>query len=274
MDQLGEKSKRRVTIKDVAKAANVSIATVSYVLNNKKGQSIGEETRKKVLQFANLLGYGCNVIAKYLATGKTNIIAVVVKDVCAIAADYYLRLITELSRVLKRSGFDLKICDYDDVMNRNTSCDGYITLALAKRDFYSLADILFVPVVAIDSVFDDLLFYRINDNYKTLCDNAKREFGKKKTILLTHALPNECLCDAKEHFDDIMTVTEPKELFALDADFAYATVSKTIYDCAARSIDIKLESASCALKASAAADAVIKAVRRDIASPEDHAIRV
>ena len=66
------KRKTRVTIKDVAKAADVSIATVSYVLNNAPGHTISEETRKKVLQFANILGYECNVMARYLATGKTN----------------------------------------------------------------------------------------------------------------------------------------------------------------------------------------------------------
>ena len=76
-----KKIKKRVTIKDVATAADVSIATVSYVLNNTPGQSIGDDTRKKVLQFANILGYECNVMARYLATGKTNSVSAVIKDI-------------------------------------------------------------------------------------------------------------------------------------------------------------------------------------------------
>jgi DNA-binding LacI/PurR family transcriptional regulator len=46
--------KTKITIKDIAREAGVSIATVSYVLNNKTEERISEETRKKVLQIINL----------------------------------------------------------------------------------------------------------------------------------------------------------------------------------------------------------------------------
>lgn len=47
----------KVTIKDIAAACGVSTATVSYVLNNSTKQSISEATRKKVLHYANMVGY-------------------------------------------------------------------------------------------------------------------------------------------------------------------------------------------------------------------------
>lgn len=60
--------KQSVTIKDVAKEAGVSVATVSYVINNRTDKRISEKTRKKVLQIINLLGYTPNQSAKALAT--------------------------------------------------------------------------------------------------------------------------------------------------------------------------------------------------------------
>ncbi len=48
---------KRVTIKDVARAAGVSVATVSYVLNNRQDQKISAATRTRVLQTVTEMGY-------------------------------------------------------------------------------------------------------------------------------------------------------------------------------------------------------------------------
>ena len=63
------------TIKDVAKLANVSIATVSKAFNNKYG--VSEETRKKVLMSANKLGYTPNYSARQLATHNSYCIGII-----------------------------------------------------------------------------------------------------------------------------------------------------------------------------------------------------
>ncbi len=60
------------TIKDVARAAGVSTATVSYVLN--ESGAVGEETRRRVLAAVKKLGYRPSVTAKSLQTGKSRII--------------------------------------------------------------------------------------------------------------------------------------------------------------------------------------------------------
>ena len=67
--------KQSVTIKDVAKEAGVSVATVSYVINNRTDKRISEKTRKKVLQIINLLGYTPNQSAKALATNRNQLLA-------------------------------------------------------------------------------------------------------------------------------------------------------------------------------------------------------
>lgn len=66
------------TIKDIAKKAGVSTATVSYVLND--NAQISKETRKKVLKVVKEMNYKRNNIAKSLRTNKTNTIGVIVED--------------------------------------------------------------------------------------------------------------------------------------------------------------------------------------------------
>ncbi len=69
----------RATIKDVAKAANVSPATVSLVLNNRP-VSISAATRERVLRTSRELNYRPSQVAVALATRKTNTIGVIVPD--------------------------------------------------------------------------------------------------------------------------------------------------------------------------------------------------
>jgi DNA-binding LacI/PurR family transcriptional regulator len=61
------------TIKDVAKEAGVSIATVSYVLNNKH-TFFSEETRQQVLEVVERIGYTPNVTARNLKSNQTRLI--------------------------------------------------------------------------------------------------------------------------------------------------------------------------------------------------------
>ncbi|MBD5132013.1 MAG: LacI family transcriptional regulator [Clostridiales bacterium] len=266
--------KGRVTIKDVASAADVSIATVSYVLNNKPGQSISEETRKKVFQFANLLGYECNVMARYLATGKTNTVAVVVKNVEGIGSAYYIKLITELTRLFAEHNRALRVCDYTAELERTGApCDAYITLGLSEQDFRMFADTKYVPVVAIDTVFEDLLFYRINDDFAAMYQAAKKELPDCEEItLLTHPLPEECLAGAEKVFDGVTVIRSLRDLPTELSGTGYATQSRFIADflhcpvfCAKNSFE---------LKASAAVEAVNKAIGRVDSSAAEHNIEI
>lgn len=69
----------RPTIKDVAKLAGVSPATVSIVLNNRP-ESISKETREAVHKAAAELQYRPNLLAVSLVTKKTNTIALIIPD--------------------------------------------------------------------------------------------------------------------------------------------------------------------------------------------------
>ncbi|UOF90418.1 LacI family transcriptional regulator [Fodinisporobacter ferrooxydans] len=66
------------TVHDVAKEAKVSIATVSHVLNGKKG--VSERTRELVLDTVKRLGYSPNEAARSLKAGSSKLIGLVVPD--------------------------------------------------------------------------------------------------------------------------------------------------------------------------------------------------
>ena len=68
-----------VTIKEIAQKCNVSVTTVSNILNG-KGKA-GEDTRKKVMQAAKEMGYQPNYIAQGLRKRKTYTIGIIAEDV-------------------------------------------------------------------------------------------------------------------------------------------------------------------------------------------------
>ena len=78
---------KRVTIRDVAREANVSVTLVSFVMNAKRDSEgnldcpVNPNTAKRVLQVAQRLGYRRNFAAASLRSGKSNSIAVIPNDI-------------------------------------------------------------------------------------------------------------------------------------------------------------------------------------------------
>lgn len=78
---------KRITIRDVAREAKVSVTLVSFVMNAKRDKDgnldcpVNPETAKRVLQVAKKLGYRRNFAAASLRSGKSNSIAVLPNDI-------------------------------------------------------------------------------------------------------------------------------------------------------------------------------------------------
>ena len=84
-------ARKRATSLDVARAAGVSRTTVSLVLNDAPRSGIPDDTRDRVLQEAARLSYHPNVTGRSLARGRTNTLALVVRqDPVRAAADLFL----------------------------------------------------------------------------------------------------------------------------------------------------------------------------------------
>lgn len=72
-----ERSGHPATMRDVAEAARVSVATVSNVVNDKKGARIGAAARQRVHDAVSELGYRPNALAKTLSSGSSKFIGLV-----------------------------------------------------------------------------------------------------------------------------------------------------------------------------------------------------
>ena len=71
--------RKKVNIKDIAEATNLSVTTVSRVLNGKAEQfRISEQSQKKIIETAESLNYIPNQIAQYLQSGRTRTIALII----------------------------------------------------------------------------------------------------------------------------------------------------------------------------------------------------
>jgi DNA-binding LacI/PurR family transcriptional regulator len=74
------RSAKRITSTDVAHAAGVSRTTVSVVLNDAPGQSIPEETRRRVIEAAESLGYRPHAWARALRAGRSDVALLSIPD--------------------------------------------------------------------------------------------------------------------------------------------------------------------------------------------------
>lgn len=95
------------TIKDVAKEAGVSIATVSYVLNNKI-EFVSKDTRQQVLDAIERVGYTPNITARNLKSSKTRLIGYAWHEVPYDQANPVLdRFIYYLAQAVESAGYHL-----------------------------------------------------------------------------------------------------------------------------------------------------------------------
>lgn len=103
---------RRVTITDVAARAGVSVATVSYVLNDKPGAKIPPSTRERVQAAARELGYRPNALAQGLLHGTSRFIGVIADAIAT--TPFAGQLIEGAQAEAWRHGYLLLIANTDD----------------------------------------------------------------------------------------------------------------------------------------------------------------
>ena len=103
-----KQSSSNVSIEDVARLAGVSITTVSRVIN--KFPSVKERNKRKVLDVVKDLHYQPSILAQRLATGKSNVIALVVPRYEGMFYSFYLlELIRGIGTLCEALKLDLSL---------------------------------------------------------------------------------------------------------------------------------------------------------------------
>jgi len=96
------------SIKDVAKEAGVSIATVSRVLNDV--DVVNEDTKAKVVQAIKKLDYRPNIVARSLKTQRTRTIGIIIPD---ISSQFYAEIVRGGEDVSNIYDYNIILCNTD-----------------------------------------------------------------------------------------------------------------------------------------------------------------
>ncbi|MDQ0061992.1 LacI family DNA-binding transcriptional regulator [Paenibacillus harenae] len=155
------------TIHDVAKKADVSVTTVSRVLNNRG--YISEATRTKVFRVMEELHYQPNEIARSLLRKQSNVIGLIIPNV---SHPFFSELANYVENYAYDQGFKLLLCnsqldpvkekDYIEMLKRNR-VDGIImgSHTLQVEEYKNLNS----PIVTIDRQISNEIPYISSDNY-------------------------------------------------------------------------------------------------------------
>ena len=108
--------KKTLTIKDIAELANVSIATVSRVLNNNSW--VSDKTREKVQKVIDEHHFSPNLMARSMISRKSMTLAVVVSD---ITSPYFATLVEQIEKACQQAGYKIVLFDTQSANKRSDS---------------------------------------------------------------------------------------------------------------------------------------------------------
>ncbi|AOY76554.1 LacI family DNA-binding transcriptional regulator [Clostridium formicaceticum] len=145
-----------VTIKDIARIANVSTTTVSKILNNKI-DDIGDATVVKVRKIIKEENYTPNRLARSMILKKTKTVGLIIPDV---QNPYFTKLVRGAEDAANERGYNIFFCNTDDNLDKEISymnmliekqVDGIVLAGASHRDKekekgYRLS----IPVIVVD----------------------------------------------------------------------------------------------------------------------------
>ena len=164
-----------VTLKSIADRLNVSVTTVSRVLNGKSDRyRISKETQKLIISAAKELSYSPNQLARGLRLKRTNTIGYIIPD---ISNPFFSSIAKSVEKSARKSGYSILLCDSEEntkieenllQLMIDRKVDGLIIspVGLEVTHLQKIAQ-KNIPIVLLDRYFPDLnLPFVTSDNYK------------------------------------------------------------------------------------------------------------
>lgn len=167
----------KVTIKDIAKVANVSYATVSRALSG--SPEIGEATRERILKICNEMKYIPDSVARSMVKRRTNILGLVT---ASINNPFMSELIEEIEITARERGYNLMVCNssYDAELEKRQfslllgrRVDGIIIIPVGHETSSSISQFASdIPTVYVSESLQDT-----NDHYVSVDNVAGGKIG-------------------------------------------------------------------------------------------------
>ncbi|MFO7882017.1 MAG: LacI family DNA-binding transcriptional regulator [Kosmotogaceae bacterium] len=237
-----KQTSQKLTIADIARMANVSKATVSYVINNKKGVSL--DVRKKIKQIIKESNYKPNTMARALAGKRTNSVGLIIPDISDM---FYANIIRGVEKASGKFGYFLNLftthADPEkehEVFDFFTSsmADGVIVMTyFVGKEVTKKLKQRKIPCVFLDFPYDNYIYSVSVDNFEGgyKATNYLISLGHKKIAFI---LGPEAARDSKARYHGYLRALEEHNIhfdkdFVLKGDF----LTKSGYKAAKRLLE-------------------------------------
>jgi LacI family transcriptional regulator len=218
-----KESCRSTSIKDVARLAGVSIATVSRVIN--KRSSVKEKNRSRVLEAVRELKFNPSVVAQRLATGKSNVVALVIPRYEGIFYSFYaLELIRGVGTLCDALKMDLllNLTDARSSINLRNVGGAIFADVIGNRVQLEEALAAGIPIVVVNCFVEDLEVSCIAiDNKKGAAEavNYLISLGHKRIAHITGDMVTQAASERLEGYKEALK----KHGLALDEKIIFKT---------------------------------------------------
>jgi len=211
---------KKITIRDVAREAGVSVTLVSFVMNAKMGKDgrldcpVNPVTAARVLEVAKRLGYRKNNAAASLRSGRSHTIAFIISD---IASPFFSEICRYMENVAYAAGYTVLFASSDENAEK---LDRLIDTVIG----YNIEGMIVAPCAGSEPVLDKALSYNIpivlidrnieGEQYgRVMVDNVDSGYqaakclidrGDKKVEMISYSLEVTSLRDREEGYKKAM----------------------------------------------------------------------